>query len=142
MELEKHTFGYLMSLVCEDKKDEFYEIYSKMHGFTEEERNKEWLLKHVCEVLMVSPEQISSKCKKGRLPLARQIYMSISRECYPDTLESIAKLINRVHSTALYAHRVVRSDYFSSGKRRAIINSVINSLPARERTAAIKYVKQ
>jgi chromosomal replication initiator protein len=67
----------------------------------------EEIKKLVCTYYKVDPEMLQSKSRKKAHATPRNIYIYLSRNHTDETLEDIAKSINRTHSTVLYATEVV-----------------------------------
>jgi chromosomal replication initiator protein len=72
----------------------------------------------VCTYYKVDPEMLRSKSRKKIYAHPRNVYVYLCRNQTGDTLEKIARSINRTHSTALYASEVIEHKMKTDEKMR------------------------
>jgi chromosomal replication initiator protein len=65
--------------------------------------SKEDIIKLVCAYYKTEPETLRSKSRKKNVTYPRNIYIYLCRQHTDETLEDIARFLNRSHSTVLYA---------------------------------------
>lgn len=61
----------------------------------------------VCQYYKIDPEMMQSKSRKKILSFPRNIYAYLCKKLTDETLECIAKRINRSHSTVLYGSELI-----------------------------------
>ena len=79
-------------------------------GSEERIMSSENIVKMVSKYYKISPESITSKSRKKVYATPRNICAYLSKKYTNETLESIAKTINRTHSSVLYAYELVERD--------------------------------
>ncbi|MCP4606990.1 MAG: chromosomal replication initiator protein DnaA, partial [Proteobacteria bacterium] len=72
----------------------------------------------VCKYYKVGPEIFRSKSRKKIHSYPRNIYVYLCRRFTDETLEKIARTINRSHSTALYSAELIESKMKSNAAMR------------------------
>ncbi len=74
-------------------------------------------------------EQRYSDSREKTIKTARHISMYFARELYPKmSWRQIAETFNRDHSTAIYAHKIVRNDYETDKAFRYKIDDIERAL--------------
>lgn len=85
------------------------------------------IVKAVSDAFDITPKDLKSKSRKTAIRFARQVAMYIAYDC-GHTLHECGKMVNRDHSTALYAYRKIsatlsiksESEYYKNLKNRII----------------------
>jgi len=72
----------------------------------------------VCKYYKIEPDTLHSKSRKKEHGYPRNIFVYLCRHHTPQTLEAIAKTVNRTHSTVLYAAELVEHKMKSDPKLR------------------------
>ena len=81
----------------------------------------------------VDSEMLGSKSRKRHYAYPRNIYVSLCRQYTDETVENIAKTINRSHSTVLYASELVVHKMKTDTKMRRQVNFLGNKLENMKR---------
>ncbi len=88
----------------------------------------ELILEKVCEHYNLNPEDVKSKRKYGKLPVARQMYFFISRKITDYKLEWIGKIVNASHCNVIHYVNIIqeRKELYSDTNRtlREIIDLI------------------
>jgi chromosomal replication initiator protein len=104
-------------------KDVVNDLVSCEASITSEEINK-----LVCKYFKVDPEMLRSKSRKRVYAYPRNIYIYLCRHCTEDTLEEIAKTVDRSHSTVLYSSELVGHKMKTDDKMRRQVRFLIQKL--------------
>ena len=79
-------------------------------GSEEKTMSSGHIVQMVSKYYKISPEAITSKSRKKVYAIPRNICAYLSKKYTNETLESIAKTINRTYSSVLYAYELVERD--------------------------------
>jgi chromosomal replication initiator protein len=82
----------------------------------------------VCKYYKIDPEMLRSKSRKKIHSFPRNVYICLCRRYTDETVEAIAKSINRSHSTVLYASEVVEKQISKDEKLRSQIDFLSEKL--------------
>ncbi len=93
----------------------------KSFASTDRALSKEDIIKLVCTYYKTDPETLRSKSRKKNVAYPRNVYIYLCRHHTDETLEDIARSVNRSHSTVLYACEAVMQQMRSDGKLRGQI---------------------
>jgi len=102
-------------------------------GSEEKAMSSENIVKMVSKYYKISPEAIASKSRKKLYAIPRNICAYLSKKYTNETLESIAKTINRTHSSVLYAYELVERDINRDHSLRKQIDFLGNQIQEKIR---------
>ncbi|MDY6879390.1 MAG: chromosomal replication initiator protein DnaA [Desulfatiglans sp.] len=88
----------------------------------EDSVRSEDIIKLVSKYYKVDPAMLKSKSRKKIFTYPRNIYVYLCRQHTKETLENIARTINRNHTTALYASEVIARNIKTDSQMRRQIN--------------------
>lgn len=136
----KYTIADLLEFVPLEKRDEFMCTYNMMHGIKGIETER--VLANVCQTFEVPAEKLKSKNRHGDVAFARQVYFTTMRICSTKSYESIARTMNKDHSTVIYSMSVVKGDYQNNPMRRETIRKFISGLNKTEQKLMMNYLDE
>lgn len=90
--------------------------------------SQERIISTVCRVYNINPDQLKSKRRFRDYVEPRHIAMSLIKHCNGLPLEEVALLMNRDHSTVLYAMRTVAHLANNNREFRDRIDKVLREL--------------
>jgi len=88
----------------------------------------EEICKLVCQYYKVDPVQLESKSRKKVHAMPRNIYVYLSRQHTDETIQQIAKSINRSHAAVVYASELVARSIKTDEKMRRQVNFLSQKL--------------
>jgi chromosomal replication initiator protein len=93
----------------------------KSFASTDRAVSKEDIIKLVCTYYKTDPETLRSKSRKKNVAYPRNVYIYLCRHHTDETLEDIARSVNRSHSTVLYAAEAIVQQMRADNKLRGQI---------------------
>lgn len=87
------------------------------------------VLKSICAAMGVQQYAVKSGARKREIAAARQSYMAISRALFLNdgtTIEDIARLVNKHHSTVIHACKIFYQGYEKDSLVVSTLNTIIS----------------
>jgi chromosomal replication initiator protein len=81
------------------------QLFPDSHDFVRRAHSPRTIMRHVARYFGVSPEQLASRSRKRTALYPRQVAMYLSRKHTYESLETIASLYKKDHTSVLYAIR-------------------------------------